>query len=606
MRALEAIDILCGHGGLNASGSPALVADTDLVAVESLTYENDTWQKDGGATKFNSSAVTGTDPEIRSMHHFRSQSGTHELVVATRKNRLLVVGSGGITKTIYNGSSGISFFHSHFAEGFNGSTKALYHFSGGLYPSVYTGGDVAYHGLGSIIGTVTADSATDTFTRTAHGLSNNERVFFDNAGGALPGDIFSFTAPYWVVNSAANTFKVSLIQAGSPVNITSNGSGTTTVHRQTMPTDWTGLGNYPRWGFMHRGRMFAGGGSEFPYNVYTSVLNNHNDYVNTGALLFSVYPGEGDICIGGISWRNKAYVFKFPSGIYVLDDESTSTSDWGFKRISKYVGAISQSSIVEADDDVYFASPDGYIHALSAVRESGDVRSSAVKALELGPYLRANTDFSKLSTSAWSSFLNYPVPQGVYYPKKKKIYFSFSSSPNVISSQGYPVNKTIIGLDIHRSNARAGVFDAQIFTSTRDEADSLCIYRDPTTGDPTLLAGASNGFIYKLDQSARSKDSAGYTSEFETKTFYPYGNARNANMRELEVTFAPGSSGNSITVHVYQDDLLSTSATLTDASPRMRLYGDCRKFFIVGTNSVNNETFSVSQITVRFVPGNAE
>lgn len=581
-----------------------MVADTDLTSVESITYENDTWQKEGGATKFNSSAVTGTDPEIRAMFNFRNSS-VNELVVATRTNRLLVVGASGISKTLYTGTA-VFFYHSPFVEGFDGTNKALYHFSGGYLPSVYTGGSIAYHALGAIIGTVTADSGTDTFTRTSHGLSNNERVFFDNSGGALPGGITSFTAPYWVVNSAANTFQVSTIQAGSPVNITSNGTGTTTVHRQTMAADWIGFNNWPRWGFMHRGRMFAGGGSQYPYNVYTSVLNNHNDYVNTGALLFSVYPGEGDICIGGISWRNKAYIFKFPSGIYVLDDESTSTSDWGFKRISKYVGAISQASIVEADDDVYFVSPDGYIHALSAVQESGDVRSSAVKGLELGPYLRANTDFSKLSTAAWSAFSVYPVPQGVYYPTKKKLYFSFSSNPNVLSAQLYPVNKTIVGLDLHRSNPKAGVFDAHVFTSTRDEAESLCVYRDPTTGDPVLLAGGSNGFIYKLDQSARTKDSAGYTGRFETKTFYPYGNTRNANMRELEVTFAPGTSNNSLTIKVYQDGALATTATVTDASPRMRLYGDCRRFYIVGENSVNNETFSVSSMAVRFTPGNME
>ncbi len=605
MRNLESIEILCGQGGLNSSGSPALVADTDLVEVESITYEDDTWKKDGGATKFNSSVITGTDPEVRSMHHFRTQSGTHELVVATRTNRILVVGSGGITKTVYSGGA-LSFYHSPFVEGYDGTQKALYHFSGGFLPSVYTGGTVASPLLGESIGTVTADSGTDTFTRTSHGLSNAERVFFVNSGGALPGGIDTYTTPYWVISSAANTFQVSSTQAGPAQNLTSNGTGTTTVYRQTMPNDWIGFANWTRWGFMHRGRMFTGGGSQYPYNVYTSVLDNHNDYVNTGALLFSIYPGEGDICIGGCSWRNKAYIFKFPYGIYVLDDESTNTADWGFKRISKYVGAISQASIVEADDEVYFVSPDGYIHALSAVQESGDVRSSAIKGLELGPYLRNNTDFSKLSTAAWSGFSNYPVPQGVYYPTKKKLYFSFSSSPNVTSVQGYPVNKTIVGLDLHRSNPRGGIFDAHAFTATRDEADSLCIYRDPTTGDPTLLAGGSNGYIYKLDQSARTKDSAGYSGRFETKTFYPYGNTRNANMRELEVTFAPASSSNSITISVYQDGALSTSATLTDSSPRMRLYGDCRRFYIVGENSVNNESFSVSSIAVRFVPGNME
>lgn len=610
MRGLEAIDILCGHGGLNASGSPALVADTDLVAVESLTYENDTWQKDGGATKFNSVALTSFSGGIltgtfSSLYHFITENGVSELLYYNGYE-VKVAGTGGVTKTVHTHADLSQGLRCPFVEGYDGSQKVVYHMNGltgsiGGGPWVYSGG-TAFSQIGTSVGTVTLDHTTDTFNRTSHGLANGTLVFLTTTG-SFPSQ-FSTLSQYFVVSSAANTFQLSGVSGGSPITFTSNGSGTHTVHLSTMANDW--LSDYsPRWGFMHRGRMYVGGGGS-THNVYASVLNNHSDFRNTGTLLFSVYPGEGEIIIGGISWRNKAYLLKYPSGIYVLDDESTSTSDWGWKRISKYVGGVSQAAIVEADDDVYFASPSGYIHALSAVQESGDVKSSAILPLQIGQYILNNADFSKIPANPLGSFYYYPSPQAAYYSEKRKILFSFVRNPNTVSTDDVPVNSLLISLDIHRSDTKRGVYDVQASVSTRDEYESLCIYRDPTSSREVVLALASNGFIYKLDQSARSKDSAGYTSEFETKTFYPYGNARNANMRELEVTFAPGSSGNSITVHVYQDDLLSTSATLTDASPRMRLYGDCRKFFIVGTNSVNNETFSVSQLTVRFVPGNAE
>lgn len=602
MRRFQSLSIQCGQGGLNASKSPDVVRDHDLTAVESITYEDDTWKKDGGATKFNSSAVTGTDPEIRSMFHFRS-GAISELVVATKNNRLLVVGSGGVTKTLSTNAFA-TWYHGVFVEGFDGTSKALYHFGGLGFPEVYTGGDFALMNLGSVVGTVTADSGTDTFTRTSHGLTNNTRVFFKNTGGALPTGISQEnSSPYFVVNAAANTFQVSTFSGGAAVNFSSNGTGTHTVYRSTMPTDWMNGLDYPRWGFTHRGRLYAGGGDVYPDQIYVSVLENHNDFLNSGALLQKVYPGEGDILVGGISWRNRAYAFKFPHGIYVLDDASTDPADWGWKRISKYVGAISQASIVEADDDVYFASPDGFIHALSAVQESGDVRSSAVKGLELGPYIKANIDFSKLSTATFV-FFSYPVPQAVYYPSKRKVIFAFSPNPNVISAQGKPVNKTLVTLDLHRSDPNGGIRDVQVGVSTRDECESLCIYRDPSTGDPVLLAGASNGFIYKLDQSAYSKDSAGYLASFETKEFYPYGNERNANMCELEVVFAPSSTGNTVTIEVYQDGTLATTGTLTDASPRMRLYGDCRRFKVIGKNNTLNEKFSIARIDVRYTPGN--
>ena len=604
MRSLDALSIQCGQGGLNSSPSPDVVRETDLAAVESVIYEDDTWKKDGGATKFNSVAVTGPDPEVRAMFNFRS-GATNELVVATRDNRLLVVGTGGITKTLYN-PAGISWYHAPLVEGFDGTNKALYHFGGWAgYPQVYTGGDTARMQLGSVVGTVTADSATDTFTMTAHGLANGDRVFFSNSGGALPTGLFENSLPYYVINTAANMFQIATTGSGSAVNFTTNGTGTHTVHRSTMPLDWSNGANSVRWGFMHRGRMYAGGGDQLPYTVYASVLDNHSDYLNSGTLLFQIYPGEEDLCVGGISWRNKAYIFKFPYGIYVLDDASTDTAQWGWRRISKYVGAISQASIVEADDEVYFVSPDGYIHALSAVQESGDVRSSAVKGLEIGPYLRENTDFSRMPTATWSGFRAYPVPQGVYSPVKRKLYFSFPK-PGAVSSQGYPINKTVIGLDLHRSDPSTGIRDAQVFVSTRDECESFCIYRDPTTGGPVLLAGATNGFIYKLEQETWTKDGAGYMGSFETKEFYPYGNTRRANMRELQVVFAPGSTNNAIRINVYQDGTFAAQADLTDASPKMRLYGDCKRFKIVGENSQLASPFSITRIDVRYLPGNEE
>lgn len=600
------LKVLCGQGGLNASKSPDLMRDTDLKAMESLTFENDTWQKEGGAVKFNSVAVpplTSNDPEIRSMHHFRTQAGVHELVCATRVRRLVVVDSSGVTKTIMN-EAGEQFVHSPFVEGFNGSLKALYYFGATRSgPRVYTGAGEGAIQLGAFVGNVTANSGTDTFTLNSHGLANTTKVFFANSsGGSLPNGIVP-GGIYFVINTAANTFQVSLSQGGAAFDFTNNGTGTNGVYRLTIPADWQqGIGN-PRWGFMHRGRMYGGGTSDHPHDVYTSVLNNHNDYLNTGALYFQVYPGEGDIIVGGVSWREKAYLFKFPKGIYVLDDASLDVADWGWKRVSQYVGAIGQGSIVEADDEVYFVSPNGFIHALSAVQEEGDVQSSAVKAMEVGSYIQQYTDFSKLNTGAWPTFANYPQPQAIYYATKRKLLFAFSANPNVLSAQDFPVNKVLIGFDIHRSTP--GMKVIQPFVTTRDEYESFAIYRNPTTGVPELLAGDSNGFIYKLDQTAHSKDGAGYMGSFETKEFYPYQDERKANLHQLEVTWAPDSSSNSLTIKVYMDGVLAKTKTLSDTDRWMRLDGDCRKVKIIGENNTLNSSFSVATITVFFTPGNA-
>lgn len=73
------------------------------------------------------------------------------------------------------------------------------------------------------------DTATDTFTSTAHGLSNNDIVYFvsnRDAGNiyplaVIPGN-FAIGTPYYVVNSTADTFQLSSTQGGAARDITVN------------------------------------------------------------------------------------------------------------------------------------------------------------------------------------------------------------------------------------------------------------------------------------------------------------------------------------------------------------------------------------------------
>jgi hypothetical protein len=84
--------------------------------------------------------------------------------------------------------------------------------------------------------TVTFTNATDKVNYTAHPYSNGDRIMFENSGGALPTGL-SASLVYFVVNSAANDFEVSLTEGGSAVDFTDDGSGTTDVKR---PVDFDG------------------------------------------------------------------------------------------------------------------------------------------------------------------------------------------------------------------------------------------------------------------------------------------------------------------------------------------------------------------------------
>ena len=78
------------------------------------------------------------------------------------------------------------------------------------------------------VGTVVGEADDDTLTLIAHGIADKTRVRFSNSGGALPTGLAAAT-DYYVRDGAANTFKVAATPGGAAINLTADGSGTTTV-----------------------------------------------------------------------------------------------------------------------------------------------------------------------------------------------------------------------------------------------------------------------------------------------------------------------------------------------------------------------------------------
>lgn len=73
---------------------------------------------------------------------------------------------------------------------------------------------------------VTAVASTDIFTKTAHGLSNTNLVVLRS----LTGGTGLFTEiPYFVIASAANTFQLSRVSAGSAIDFTTDVTTTSVV-----------------------------------------------------------------------------------------------------------------------------------------------------------------------------------------------------------------------------------------------------------------------------------------------------------------------------------------------------------------------------------------
>lgn len=76
---------------------------------------------------------------------------------------------------------------------------------------------------------VTSTFAADTLNAAAHGLLDTQKVQF-STDDTLPAPLEPNT-DYFVVNAAANTFKVALTSGGTAINLTDDGTGTHEVRR---------------------------------------------------------------------------------------------------------------------------------------------------------------------------------------------------------------------------------------------------------------------------------------------------------------------------------------------------------------------------------------
>lgn len=98
---------------------------------------------------------------------------------------------------------------------------------GAVIAALYDGGIPAFEDFEEVLleAPITVVVATNTVVRTAHGLSNGERVSFRNEDGALPSGLNTGFL-YFVITATANDYQVAATSGGSAVVISDNGVGT--------------------------------------------------------------------------------------------------------------------------------------------------------------------------------------------------------------------------------------------------------------------------------------------------------------------------------------------------------------------------------------------
>jgi len=373
--------------------------------------------------------------------------------------------------------------------------------------------------------------------------------------------------------------------------------GSTMSPISTPNVDWdataTNAAARPWNGVVHRNRVVVvcPKGKD-PHRLYYSDPTNHGDFNGAGATSQRVRSETGDEIWGLTSFQGVLWVWKYPVGIFYIDDGDTDTSLWIERTKSQSVGcAPSPFSVLTMDDDVIFMSATGAFHILSAVDTLGGVRASDLSwHLGLNKWLRDNLNLARLNQVL-----------SVWYPHKKVALFA-------VPSVGSTSNDLVLRWDF--SGVEQGE-PAKFSYSERDTPDMLALKK---AADGIFKPVAGEGvFVKLLDQEARNKEGAAYTGRYQTPHLdlshldvaLAY---RRKLFEHLELLMEPVAAG-TLTVDVYVDNVLKETLTFDATQRRQRKKlnsGDGFTISLRVTNEVVDEDFKVLAHLVYFKPGNED
>lgn len=316
-----------------------------------------------------------------------------------------------------------------------------------------------------------------------------------------------------------------------------------------IPADWTGT-NYPTQLILHgRGnsqRLWALGCPATPYVIYVTPNNTFSDFSDANVATLNIDTGDSFGIVGGVDHLDKLICFGKRKS-YIIDDADTTVSNWGYFESGWEGGVAHHKLIVKTPNDIICMMDDGEIYSVSAAEQYGDYkRASLVQASHIHKYIKENLRLSYISEF-----------HGVYDPVLRAVKF-------FVVRTGQTTCDTCLVYFIDRGPEEGWVIhDNSAYTSGYAAASSALVRVG--AGDYQVYTGGYAGFIWKLEQTARTDDSNGYYGGFKTPPL-TFGNER------IRKNFARGwlvlepKGTETMTINWWVDGVSQTAKTVTAAS----------------------------------------
>lgn len=306
-----------------------------------------------------------------------------------------------------------------------------------------------------------------------------------------PAEILIVGEPKFVqggVEAAGSPKKLFLFSGGSQVQVIS-GVEETRSSISGPAADWAT--SFPRFAILHRNRLYAFGNGNNPHQVYASSTTDHEDFT-TGALTFSVFPGDGDTLKSAVLYRGRLFLFKSPRGVYILEDSNDNDTTWFFRKLSDSFGVASSNSALELLDDLLVGNSQASLTSLRAVQRFGDVEfADVLSSLLVEDVIRQEIDEGSVNKQT-----------AIFYSKGKRAMYTYRSSSGTQQDR-------ILNFDITNPSS------PKLSFTTKDQPNFLFLRKDKF-GIERPFYGSEDGFIYEMEREDRNVAGIGYRGEFQT------------------------------------------------------------------------------------------
>jgi len=276
------------------------------------------------------------------------------------------------------------------------------------------------------------------------------------------------------------------------------GSGNTSTLTD-IPTDWSGDG--PQWIVKHgRGaseRLWAGGLTSYPQRVYISANGDGDDFSDANVTTIDIETGDGFGIIGAVEYGDRLLCFG-KRKVYLIDDASVDTSEWGYDAAQWEGGAANFRLIVKTPNDIVAMMEDGEIYSVMAAQQYGDYKAASLTR---------------------DSFIHNWIKEYVrlgYIENFHAIYDPVLRAIKIfVVRAGQTTVDTALVYFIDRASREAwSIHDNQSYTSGYSASCSALVRVG--TGDYQVYTGGYAGLLWKLEQSNRNDNDKGYYAGFKT------------------------------------------------------------------------------------------